>query len=158
MDDQNVFYVTEEGLQRIKEELEYLTTVKRLELSDRLQKAISQGDLSENADYHDAKREQGFLEGRIRELESSLRRAQVIEDHGRTDRVRIGCTVTVQEVGEDVEETYRIVGVHEAAPADGLISNESPFGQALLGAKVGETVQVRTPAGEVIKLKVRSIN
>ena len=98
MDDQNVFYVTEEGLQRIKEELEYLTTVKRLELSDRLQKAISQGDLSENADYHDAKREQGFLEGRIRELESSLRRSQVIEDHGRTDRVRIGCTVTVQEL------------------------------------------------------------
>lgn len=158
MADQNVFYVTEEGLQRIKEELEYLTTVKRLEISDRLQKAIGQGDLSENADYHDAKREQGFLEGRIQELQSSLRRAQLIEDHGRTDRVRVGCTVTVLEVGEDVEETYRIVGVHEAAPADGLISNESPFGQALLGAKVGETVQVRTPAGETIKLKVQAIS
>lgn len=157
MDDQNVFYVTAEGLQQIKEELEYLTTVKRLELSDRLQKAISQGDLSENADYHDAKREQGFLEGRIRELQRSLRRAQVIEDHGRTDRVRVGCTVTVLEEGEDEEETYRIVGVHEAAPGNGLISNESPFGRALLGAKVGETVQVNTPAGGTIKLKVRAI-
>jgi transcription elongation factor GreA len=157
MDDQNVIYVTEEGLQRIKDELEHLTTVKRLELSDRLQKAISQGDLSENADYHDAKQEQGFLEGRIRELQSALRRAQVIEEHGKTDRVRVGCTVTVVAEGEDEAETYRIVGVHEAAPGDGLISNQSPFGKALLGARVGETVRVQTPAGS-IQLKVKSIS
>jgi transcription elongation factor GreA len=157
MNDQNVLYVTEEGLQSIKDELEHLTTVRRLEISDRLQKAISQGDLSENADYHDAKREQGFLEGRIRELEDSLRRARLIQNHGQTDRVRVGCTVTVLAEGEDEEETYRIVGVHEAAPADGLISNESPFGQALLGARVGETVRVQTPAG-AMNLKVKAIS
>jgi transcription elongation factor GreA len=152
-----VVYITEEGLEALKAELEHLTQVKRLELSDRLQKAIAQGDLSENADYHDAKQEQGFLEGRILELQDSLRRAQVIQDHGLTDRVRVGCTVTVMEDGEDVEETYRIVGVHEAAPGNGLISNESPFGRALLGAKVGQTVQVTTPAGS-IALKVKAIS
>lgn len=158
MDDQNVVYITEEGLQSLHQELEYLTTVKRLELSDRLQKAIAQGDLSENADYHDAKQEQGFLEGRILELQDTLRRAQVIKEHGPSDRVRVGSTVTVLEEGGEEEETYRIVGVHEAAPGDGLISNESPFGHALLGAKVGETVRVSTPAGGTIKLKVRAIS
>ncbi len=156
MDDQNVVYITEEGLQALREELEQLTTVKRLELSDRLQKAIAQGDLSENADYHDAKQEQGFLEGRILELQDTLRRAQVIKEQGPSDRVRIGSTVTVVADGEEEPETYRIVGVHEAAPADGLISNESPFGRALLGAKVGQTVRVQTPGGG-IDLKVKAI-
>ena len=154
---EEVVYITEEGLEALKAELEHLTQVKRLELSDRLQKAIAQGDLSENADYHDAKQEQGFLEGRILELQDSLRRARVIKEHGLTDRVRVGSTVTVIEDGEDVEETYRIVGVHEAAPGNGLISNESPFGRALLGAKVGETVRVTTPAGS-LALKVKSIS
>jgi transcription elongation factor GreA len=156
MDDQNVVYITEEGLQALHEELEYLTTVKRLELSDRLQKAIAQGDLSENADYHDAKQEQGFLEGRILELQDTLRRAKVIEEHGPSDRVRVGSTVTVVVDGEDEVETYRIVGGHEAAPGNGLISNESPFGRALLGAKVGQTVRVQTPGGG-IDLKVKAI-
>jgi transcription elongation factor GreA len=156
MDDQNVVYITEEGLQALREELEHLTTVKRLELSDRLQKAISQGDLSENADYHDAKQEQSFLEGRILELQDSLRRAKVIREDGRTDRVRVGSTVTVVEDGEVEEETYRIVGVHEAAPGNGLISNESPFGRALLGARVGDTVSVQTPGGG-IDLKIKAI-
>jgi transcription elongation factor GreA len=156
MDDRNVVYITEEGLQALREELEHLTTVKRLELSDRLQKAISQGDLSENADYHDAKQEQSFLEGRILELKDSLRRAKVIREDGRTDRVRVGSTVTVVEDGEVEEETYRIVGVHEAAPGNGLISNESPFGRALLGARVGDTVRVQTPGGG-IDLKIKAI-
>jgi transcription elongation factor GreA len=156
MDDQNVVYITEEGLQALREELEHLTTVKRLELSDRLQKAIAQGDLSENADYHDAKQEQSFLEGRILELQDSLRRAKVIREDGRTDRVRVGSTVTVVEDGADHEETYRIVGVREAAPGNGLISNESPFGRALLGARVGDTVRVQTPGGG-IDLKIKAI-
>ncbi|MDT8304324.1 MAG: transcription elongation factor GreA [Anaerolineae bacterium] len=157
MAEKDVIYITEEGLQALQAELEHLTTVKRLELSDRLQKAIGQGDLSENADYHDAKQEQGFLEGRILELQNALRRAQVIEDHGLTDRVRVGSTVTVIADGEATEETYRIVGVHEAAPGNGLISNESPFGRALLGAKVGDTVRVTTPGGG-IDLKVKAIS
>lgn len=152
----NVVYITEDGLKQIKEELEHLKNVKRLEVSERLQKAISQGDLSENADYEYAKQEQAFLEGRIQDLEDSLRRAQIIEDKGPSDAVRVGSTVTIIEDGYDEEETYRIVGVHEAAPADGLISNESPIGRALLGARVGDTVTVKTPSGG-IELQIKAI-
>ena len=147
MDDENVVYVTAEGLEKIKEELEYLKTVKRLEISDRLQAAISQGDLSENADYSYAKQEQAFLEGRIQELEDSLRRAQLIEENGPADTVQVGSTVTIVENGNDETETYRIVGVHESDPGNGFISNESPIGQALLGASVGDTIVVETPSG-----------
>lgn len=148
--DENVVYITEEGLQKIKEELEYLKEVKRPEISQKLQAAIAQGDLSENADYTYAKQEQAFLEGRIKDLEDSLRRAQVIADDVPADRVRVGTTVTIQEDGYDDVETYRIVGVHEADPSKGFISNESPFGRALLGKKVNQTVRVETPAGETL--------
>lgn len=156
MDDQNVVYVTEEGLQKMQEELEYLTTVKRPEISEQLQAAISQGDISENADYDYAKQEQAFLEGRIQELEDSLRRAKVIEEGGPADKVRVGSTVTIAENGHDEEETYRIVGAQEADPANGYISNESPIGQALLGAKVGEVVTVETPNGG-LELQIKTI-
>ncbi len=145
--EENVVYVTEEGLHKIKEELEHLKSVKRLEISERLEAAIAQGDLSENADYDYAKQEQAFLEGRIQDLEDALRRAKVIKEGGPADRVQVGSTVTISENGFDAEETYRIVGVQEANPTEGLISNESPIGRALLGAKVGETVTVETPAG-----------
>ncbi len=148
--DENVVYVTEEGLQKIKEELEYLKEVKRPEISQQLQTAIAQGDLSENADYTYAKQEQAFMEGRIKDLEDSLRRAQVIAEDVPADRVRVGTTVTIQEDGYDDAETYRIVGVHEADPSKGFISNESPFGRALLGKKVNQTVRVETPAGETL--------
>jgi transcription elongation factor GreA len=156
MDDQNVVYVTEEGLQKMQEELEYLTTVKRPEISEQLQAAISQGDISENADYDYAKQEQAFLEGRIQELEDSLRRAKVIEEGGPADKVRVGSTVTIVENGHDEEETYRIVGAQEADPTNGYISNESPIGQALLGAKVGEVVTVETPNGG-LELQIKTI-
>ncbi len=146
----NVVYLTEDGLQKIKEELDYLKEVRRVELAEKLRVAIAQGDLSENADYHDAKREQGFVEGRILELEDVLRRAQIIEDGGAADRVRVGSTVTIQEDGYDDRETYRIVGVHEADPSKGFISNESPFGRALLGARVNDTVSVETPGGQAL--------
>ncbi len=153
----NVVYLTEDGLQKIKEELDYLKEVRRIELAEKLRAAISQGDLSENADYHDAKREQGFVEGRVRELEDVLRRAQIIkEDAGAADRVRVGSTVTIQEDGYDDRETYRIVGVHEADPSKGFISNESPFGRALLGARVNDTVSVEAPSGQTL-LRVVSI-
>jgi transcription elongation factor GreA len=146
----NVIYLTEEGLEKIKSELEYLTTERREEISERLELAIAHGDLSENADYDYAKQEQAFVEGRIKDLEDSLRRAKIIENDGRVDRVRVGHTVTVVEVGyEDEPESYHIVGIHEADPSNGRISNESPFGRALLGSKAGDTVVAQAPAGEI---------
>lgn len=154
--DEDVVYLTEEGLQKIREELEYLKTQKREEISAKLAIAIAQGDLKENADYHAAKEEQAFVEGRIRDLEDSLRRAKVIKDVGPSDVIRVGSTVTVTEEGYDEPETYYIVGAHEADPGNGRISNESPIGSALLGAKKGQVVRVATPGGE-IRLQVRSI-
>jgi transcription elongation factor GreA len=142
-------YLTEEGLEKIKEELEYLKTVKREEVSDKLEAAIAQGDLKENADYHAAKEEQGFVEGRIQELEHALRRVKLIDEDVPTDKVRVGSTVTVVEKGFDEPEVYHIVGQHEADPSNGAISNASPIGKALLGAKVGETVAARTPGGDI---------
>jgi transcription elongation factor GreA len=156
MYENNVVYLTEEGIQKIKDELEHLKTVKRAEISERLEVAISHGDLSENADYDYAKQEQAFVEGRIKDLEDSLRRAKVIAHDGRVDKVRVGGTVTIVEDGFDDEETYTIVGVHEANPSGGRISNESPIGRALLGASVGQVVVVATPSGET-RFRVKSI-
>lgn len=153
----DIVYLTAEGLQQIEDELEYLTTVRREEISLKLEAAIRQGDLKENADYHDAKDEQGFVEGRIRDLEDSLRRAQLIEDSGPSDVVRVGSTVTVSEEGFDEVEKYNIVGAHEADPGNGRISNESPIGRALLGARTGDIVSAETPAGE-IRFEIQSIS
>ncbi|MBE2223732.1 MAG: transcription elongation factor GreA [Anaerolineae bacterium] len=156
MSDQYV-YMTEEGLQKIKEELEYLTTEKREEISEKLEKAIAQGDLKENADYHAAKEDQAFTEGRIKDIEDSLRRVKVIKSSGKSDVVRVGSKVTVCEVGyEDEEETYYIVGAREADPANGRISNESPIGSALIGAKKGAIINAKTPGGQ-IQLQVKAI-
>lgn len=156
MTDDDVLYVTPEGLKQINDELENLKTVRRSEVAQKLEIAIKQGDLKENADYHDAKEEQGFIEARIRQLEDSLRRAKVIENKGPSNVVRIGSTVTVCEVGLDDEETYVIVGAHEADPTRGRISNISPLGSALLGAKKGQTVRAETPAG-LVEFQVISI-
>ncbi len=154
----DVVYITAEGLQKIKEELAYLKGERTEEIANKLQVAIAQGDLKENADYHAAKEEQGFVEGRIRDLEDSLRRAQIIKDSGPTDRVRVGSTVTIAEEGyEDEEDTYNIVGAHEADPSNGRISNESPIGSVLIGAKVGQTVAAQTPGGE-IRFTIKSIS
>jgi transcription elongation factor GreA len=149
-------YLTAEGLQQLEEELAYLTTTKREEMAEKLSKAISQGDLKENADYHAAKEEQGFTEARVREIEDSLRRAKVIEDHGPSDVVRVGSKVTVVEAGYDDAETFHIVGAAEADPTAGRISNESPIGRALLGARCGDVVQVSTPAG-TLDFKIKTI-
>jgi transcription elongation factor GreA len=149
MNNNDIVYVTAEGLKQLEEELAYLTTVKREELSIKLETAIAQGDLKENADYHDAKEEQGFVEARVRDIEDTLRRAQIIEENGPSDVVYIGSTVTVCEEGYDDEETFNIVGAAEADPAEGRISNESPMGQALLGARAGQVVRVETPGGAV---------
>jgi transcription elongation factor GreA len=140
-------YLTPEGKVKLKAELDELTNVKRPALAKRLRDAIQQGDLSENADYHVAKEDQAFLEGRILELEQTLRRAVIIEtNNGPSDTVQMGSRVTVQEPGED-PETFVLVGAKEANPREGKISNESPIGRALLGKRVGDIAQAATPAG-----------
>jgi transcription elongation factor GreA len=149
-------YLTPEGLEDLKEELDELVNVRRPELAKRLRRAIQQGDLSENADYIQGKEEQGFLEGRVQQIEAMLRNAVIIEDQGATDEVRLGSHVTVLEEGGSESELYHLVGSAEADPLNGKISKASPLGQALLGAKVGDTVAIEAPAGE-IRFEVVSI-
>ncbi len=140
-------YLTPEGAARLKAELQELQGPKRVALAARLRSAIQMGDLSENADYHKAKEDQGFLEGRIQELEYILSNAVIIEKNGAQDVVSIGSHVTIQEA-DYPPETYHIVGPTEADPSKGMISHESPIGNALLDHKPGESVVVETPAGE----------
>jgi len=142
-------YITAEGAEKLKAELEQLKGPGRDDISKRLRAAIQMGDLSENADYHKAKEDQAFLEGRIQELEYLMKNAIIVEaKDGKHDVVDIGAQVTVQE--EDYEpETYLLVGVKEADPRNGKISNQSPIGQALMGKQVGDRVHVKTPDGEI---------
>lgn len=142
-------YLTSNGAQKLRAELAQLKGEGREELAKRLRFAIQQGDLSENADYTAAKEEQGFLEGRIQELEGILRDVIIIDDvEVSNDQVNIGNMVTIQE-GADPVETYYLVGPQEADPANGRISHESPIGQALLGRRIGEKVTAKTPAGGI---------
>ncbi len=150
-----VFHLTHEGYEKLRQELEYLKTVKRKELAERLRAAIQMGDLSENADYIATKEEQGFVEGRIQELEIILRYAVIIDEHTNKDVVDLGARVTIQEDGYP-PETYLIVGPTEADPHNGKISHESPMGKALLGRKKGDVVTVDTPAGPV-QIKILDI-
>lgn len=149
-------YLTAEGAARLKAELEELKGPQREALARRLRDAIQMGDLSENADYHKAKEDQAFLEGRIQELEYILRNAEIIEtEDGPKDVVALGTRVTVQE--EDFEpEVFLLVGAQEADPRAGKISNESPIGQALLDHRVGDVVEVETPGGR-IRLRILKI-
>ena len=150
-------YLTAEGLRKVKEELEYLTTTRRREVAQMIAEAKAEGDISENAGYDEAKTAQGFLEGRIRELEILLKNAKVISDDSSAAPgvVGLGRTVVVREVGSDYEEEYTIVGPPEADPAAGRISNESPMGQSLLGRRIGETAVVESPGGEIVFEVVR---
>jgi transcription elongation factor GreA len=132
-------YLTSEGAARLKAELEELKGPKRDELAARLRSAIQMGDLSENADYHKAKEDQGFLEGRIQELEYILSNAVIIEKNGQNEKVMIGSHITIQE-DDFPPETYHIVGVTEANPSQGMISHESPIGKALIDHLIGDTV------------------
>jgi len=147
-------YLTPEGESKLKAELAELTGPRREELAQRLRSAIQMGDLSENADYHKAKEDQGFLEGRIKEIETILRSAVIIEKK-QSDVVNVGSTVTIQE-DNYTPETYHLVGAKEADPRKGKISNESPFGMALMDHKVGDVVEAETPDGK-IKLKILKI-
>lgn len=149
-------YLTAEGAERMKIELERLKGPDRDALSKRLRDAISQGDLSENADYTKAKEDQAFLEGRIQEMEYLLKNAVIIDSLDLPkDQVDVGTTVTVQEEGYP-PETYYLVGAKEADPRNGRISNESPIGKALIGKRVGDMTTADTPAGE-LKLKILKI-
>jgi transcription elongation factor GreA len=145
-------YLTQEGYDKIAAELEDMIKRQRIELAERLRAAIQQGDLSENADYHKAKEDQAFLEGKILEYQDKISRAKIIVKKGKSGIVEIGSIVTIKE--EDYpEEQYHVVGAAEANPREGKISNESPIGRAVLGCKEGDEVVTETPGGEM-KLKI----
>jgi transcription elongation factor GreA len=148
-------HLTRAGEARLRQELLELIGPRREAIAKRLRSAIQMGDLSENADYHKAKEDQAFLEGRIHEIETVLRHAEIIEKSADKTVVSLGSHVTIQEEGME-PETYHLVGPQEADPRGGRISHESPIGQALLDCKVGDVANVTTPAG-VIKLKILRI-
>ncbi len=148
-------YLTAEGAEKLRKELEELKGPRRRELAKRLRAAIQMGDLSENADYHKAKEDQGFLEGRIQQIEYMLRNAVIIDKNGNRDEVGIGHHVTIQE-DDNPPETYHVVGAQEANPRQGRISNESPIGRAVMGHKVGEVVEAETPGG-ILHFKILKI-
>jgi transcription elongation factor GreA len=141
-------FLTKEGYQKLADELEHLRTDKRVEVANRLHEAMEGGELIENAEYEAAKNEQAFVEGRIQELDVLLASAKIIEDNGRkkSDSVQLGSKVTIKE-GNFEAETFSIVGMAEANPREGKISNESPIGKAILGHRVGDSVKVETPGG-----------
>jgi transcription elongation factor GreA len=149
-------YLTPDGAAKLRAELAELKGPQRDALARRLRDAIQMGDLSENADYHKAKEDQAFLEGRIQELEYILHNAEVVEDSGPRDAVRVGVTVVVQEEGFG-PETYYMVGGKEADPRSGKISHESPIGRALMDHRVGDVVEAETPGG-TIRLKIIEIS
>lgn len=148
--------ITKEGLEKMQKALEDLRTTKRAEVAQRLKEAIAMGDLSENSKYDEAKNAQAFLEGRIVQLEQQIRTAQIIVK-GKKNRIDVGSTVTIEDMEEYVKETVPIVGSAESNPFEGRISNESPVGRALVGAKAGDIVEADAP-NSVIKYKVISID
>lgn len=148
-------FLTAKGAAKLRKELEALKGPGRAEIAERLRRAVRQGDLSENADYTNAKEQQAFLEGRILELETLLRNATIVERPGSSGQVEIGSTVVVSEDGQN-KSTFLIVGAKEASPREGRISHESPIGKALMGKKVGETAQAETPGGR-IRLKLLEV-
>jgi transcription elongation factor GreA len=148
-------YLSKEGLEQIRQELEGLVNVRRAEIAARIHEAKEHGDITENAEYEDAKNEQAFVEGRIQALSALVKNAVVIEENHSSTHVQIGSTVTIQS--KDGKESFMIVGSAEASPAEGRISNESPVGRALLGRKKGDEVTVTVPAGDS-KYKIVSIH
>jgi transcription elongation factor GreA len=139
-------YLTRQGYQKLQEELEYLRTVKRQEVAQRLHEAMEGGELIEDAEYEAAKNEQAFVEGRIQELEVLLANARIIDEGGHRDVVQVAAKVSIQE-GDNEPEMYTIVGPAEANPRQGRISNESPLGRALMDHRAGDLVKVDAPGG-----------
>ncbi|MBQ4617483.1 MAG: transcription elongation factor GreA [Clostridia bacterium] len=151
-------FVTEEGLKKLEEELEFLKSVKRKENAEKIKVALSFGDLSENSEYDEAKNEQAITEGRIAEIEEQLKNVHLVDASALTnDVVRVGLSVKLKDLSDNSTAEYRIVGVTEADPFVGLISDESPIGKALLGQKVNSVVEVEIPLG-VAKYKIMKIS
>ena len=151
------FMLTEEGLKQREEELEYLKSVKRKDVADKIKVALSFGDLSENSEYDEAKNEQAQVESRILELETMLKNAVVIDESDlSTDVVKIGGKVKLVDLDSGEEEEYQIVGSTEANPFKGSISDECPIGRAVVGRKLGETIEIEAPGG-VIRYQIVEI-
>jgi transcription elongation factor GreA len=150
--------LTRDGLKKLEDELDELKTVHRREVNERIRQAKEFGDISENAEYEDAKQEQAFVEGRILKLEGMIRNARIIDQSDYVaDEVHLGATVRVKETGSGSAHEFTIVGSAEADPKNARLSNESPVGRALMGRKQGDIVDVTTPRGQM-KYKVESIN
>ena len=157
MSDQKKFVMTYEGVKKLENELEYLKTVKRKEITEKIKVALGYGDLSENSEYDEAKNDQAFTEGRIIQLENMLKNAVVVDESEiPKDKVSVGSIVKVMDYEFDEEVEYTIVGSAEADPMNFKISNESPVGSALIGKKVGDVVEVAVPSG-VSKFEVLEI-
>lgn len=150
-------YLTQEGLDQLKERLEYLTVTKRPECSEKIAVARSFGDLSENFEYVTAKEEQSAVEAEIAEIEEKIRNAKVIGNKVDTSKVDLGCVVKIENLTLNQEFTYRIVGSTESDPLNGFLSNESPAGKALIGAKVGDVVSYKSISAGDIKMKILEI-
>ena len=148
--------LTEEGLRKLEEELEFLKTERRSQVAERIKQAIDFGDISENSEYEDAKNEQAFIEGKIADLEKKLRNVQIIKKND-ADVVTVGSTVLLKDLEMDDVAEYTIVGSTEADPMEFRISNESPVGAAILGQRVGGVVEVHVPAG-VLKYQIMQLN
>ena len=149
--------ISQEGYNKLKEELDLLINVKRREIADRIEKAKELGDLSENAEYHEAKDAQSFNEGRVGELTNLMKNLVVVEADGHGHgKVAMGSKITVQNLKNNEEKDFTIVSFNEAAPAEGKISNESPLGMAFLGRKKGDEATIETPKGEA-KYKILNI-
>lgn len=149
-------YLTPEGYDKLNAELKHLIEVRRPEVARMIREAKDAGDISENSGYDEAKEQQGFVEGRIQELEDMLRRSEVIEVPASSDIVSLGSRVTVVEDGEE-PESFRIVGSAEADPIKGMISNNSPLGAALLGKRVGQSASYTAPSGAQMSFKILKI-
>ena len=149
---EQVQYLTPDGYRELETRLEFLRNEKRAEVASRLHQALEEGgELVENAEYEDAKNEQAFVEGEILRLETILSNAQIIEQAtGKKATVNLGDTVTLKEKGQKKTEAFQLVGAAESDPREGRISNESPLGRAMLGRKVGDTITVHAPDGELV--------
>lgn len=161
MTDRNEELVTQEGLEKLQEELQYLTESRRREIADRIRQAREFGDISENSEYDDAKNEQYMLERRISELQRRLRSARVVNPaEVEANAVDLGTKVTLRRIGKDEERTFEIVGANESDPTSGKLSHASPVGRAVLKRRVGEKVTVATPRGateyEIINVELAS--
>ena len=152
------YALTEEGLARLEEELKHLETVRRHEVGQRIKEAKEFGDISENSEYDDAKNEQAWVESRIAEVSVILAHATVIASPKKNDRVGLGSKVELQEKSSGTKRAYQLVGSAEADPDENKISNESPVGQAIMGARKSDVVTVRTPSGRTIEYVVTKIS